>query len=232
MKRLEISFGALVTAVVLSVGAYLTACGDGGSNSEAAKSAVTACLRTTSCNIKPYPRLSNCLDAYNGLVQQNGLIAVLDTIYRCTNEANDCDAVRSCNGAGSSCDKNYQASCDGNKAVFCDLTDDRVYSYDCGKSGLGCKIDPTYAFSATCTGGQAASASLSSVVDCTSGSCEETGEACNIDSLDTCEGNELRSCISGNWIRFSCATLGMGSCETIVVAAGAYGRCSAVTSAL
>jgi|GEM_PF-6926521 hypothetical protein len=222
---------AMVAAVV-TVAGQLVACGDGGSDSGIKTSAVTACLRTTACNIKPYPRLSNCLDAYTGLVQENGLIAVLDGIYRCTNSAADCDAVRVCNGTGSSCDKKYKASCDGGKAVFCDLTDDRVYSYDCGSAGLTCQVDATYAFSATCVGGQSSTATLSSVVDCTSDSCEQTGESCNTDKLDECDGQDLRSCIDGQWVRFKCSVLGMGVCESVVVVNGTYGRCSSVTTSL
>jgi hypothetical protein len=172
------------------------------------------CIKSTACGVKAYPRLSDCLDGYRNLQVPAGLAPVLNAIYTCVEDAADCAAVRACHGAGQSCDSTYQASCAGDKAVFCDLIDYTTYSYDCAAHGLGCEIRSAggKAFDATCTGGSGGGAAAE--LDCGGGLCERTGESCTTgNDFDRCDGDRLEVCIDDRWVSIDCGKLGLGSCQ-------------------
>lgn len=193
---------------LLPLTAALSGCG-----SDAAPVA-RGCIKSTACNVKAYPRLSDCLDSYNNLHSPAGIGPVYDEIYSCVDEAGDCGAVQGCFGVGSSCDNTFQASCDGGKALFCDLIDHTTFVYDCAAHGLGCEIRPAggYAFDATCTGsgGQG-----SAGIDCGGGLCSKTGESCVTGNVfDRCNGARLEACVGDRWYSIDCAKLGLGPCQS------------------
>lgn len=174
-----------------------------------------ACLRAMACWIQPYVRVHGCLDNYRRRVVAYGTAAVMDDIYHCVNKASSCDEMEQCFGVGESCNSSFPARCDGNTAVYCDLIDGVTYSYDCGAFGLGCQVDPLITYAATCVAVRASTASATSILiglNCDDGACERTGEACDTDELDRCEGARVRSCIDGEWVLFNCEVLGLRSC--------------------
>ncbi len=195
-------------------GWVLGSCGDDrpGSGLDP-ESLVAACVRTAACGIVARARVSDCVASYSDRVAALGLTPVIDPIYRCANGATGCAAIARCFGAGGACDASFSGRCDGQRAVFCDLIDDRVYSYDCGGAGLDCAVDPSHAFAADCIGGGATVGGLRLAASCPEDRCHETGEACDADSLDRCAGAALQSCLGGQWVEFDCAALGLGACE-------------------
>jgi hypothetical protein len=173
---------------------------------------VEACIVSTACGVKAYPRVSDCLDAYFNLHRRFGLGPVYDAIYRCANAANgNCEAVRACFGSlaeESPCDTSFTARCDGNRAVFCDTIDRRVYSHDCAWAGLVCKVPSEPAFDAhcttdTCTPGSPPTCDASRQLTCHSNGiievvdCGSQGLSCgisNITGLAECVGESKDAC--------------------------------------
>lgn len=86
-----------------------------------ADSLVYACIRSTACGVKPYPRVSNCVAYYSDMLVPLGQAPLYDTIYGCANKADSCSALKQCFGVADVCGSGYQATCQDGKAVFCDL---------------------------------------------------------------------------------------------------------------
>lgn len=185
-------------------------------------SAVRACIRSTACDVKSYPRVSNCVDDLR-VRPSPALTAVLASIYRCVNLAQSCAEVEACYGAQGHCEREYAAKCEGRVAVTCDLIDKRVYRYDCGAVGASCRVDPVHAFDATCDGPPTnIEVKPIFVPDCGDGTCT-IGAACNSDALNRCAGEQLETCIDRAWVRYDCARLGLGPCEEMP---NGWARCS------
>ncbi|MCB9556364.1 MAG: hypothetical protein H6707_09700 [Deltaproteobacteria bacterium] len=149
----------LLSMTLLAGGLRLLLCCGSAAPIEA-DALINACIRTTACGLSAYPRVSNCVDAYNNLHRRFGISAAYDAAYRCVNSAGDCEAVFRCFGTSrqtAGCDTSFQARCIDGKALFCDTIDKRAYSLDCGAAGLGCAIDPVGAFKAVCTPGSCSS---------------------------------------------------------------------------
>jgi hypothetical protein len=176
---------------------------------------VHACVRSTACNVRAYPSVSNCVDYYKTLLNELGLVPVYNEIYRCTVEARDCQGIKDCFGVTGPCDKDYTARCESGMAIFCDLIDHTTFKLNCGAAGLECQIDAQGSFSATCVKGSSTPKDdpmLPTGVDCGDGSCETTGESCSTDEFDRCEGEKLKVCLDGEWVIFDCAALNLGPC--------------------
>ena len=173
------------------------------------------CIKSTACNVKAYPRLSDCLDGYNNLHIPIGLGSVYDGIYDCVDKAADCAAVQACHGAGQSCDNTFQASCSGGQALYCDLIEHKSYRFDCSEHGLGCEIKPAggFAFDATCTGGSTSHDKAK--LDCGGGLCKSTGQSCvSGNEFDRCAGDRLEACVDDKWVSIDCSKLGLGPCQS------------------
>jgi hypothetical protein len=185
---------------------------------------VKACIKSTACGVKAYPRVSDCVDGYRNLIVPSGQAPVYDAIYACVVAAADCAGVRGCHGGGGACDNSYQASCAGGRAQLCDLLDKRVYSLDCGGQGLGCEVKSVggYSFDAACTG--PAGEGQAGAVDCGGDACTRSGQGCATgNDFDRCAGEKLESCLGNEWVSFDCGKLGLGPCvpATIAAACGA-----------
>ncbi len=185
---------------------------------------VKACIKSTACGVKAYPRVSDCVDGYRNLLVPSGQAPVYDAIYACVVAAADCAAVWACHGRGASCDSSFQASCAGGRAQLCDLLDKRVYSLDCGGNGLGCEVKSAggLGFDAACTGsggdGQAGAA------ECGDGSCSRTGQGCTTgNDFDRCAGERLETCLGNEWVAFDCGKLGLRACAAGTIAAACGG---------
>lgn len=154
--------------------------GDGGGGALGGQELLNACVTASACRIKAYPTLASCVDAYYTLYLNQGLGKMWDAIYRCVNNAGgDCTKVATCFGRRGTCDNTYQAACEGDVAVGCDLIDRRVYAVNCAAAGQTCHVRSDQKFSAICTPGK----------NCFMSSCEQ-------DKLFSC-GNgylELRDC--------------------------------------
>jgi len=187
-------------------------------------SLVEACIRATACDVKPYPRVSNCKDYYGDMLVPLGLAKVYDGIYTCTNGASTCAQVKACFGVTETCDGSYPARCDNGRAVFCDLLDKTTFAYDCAGAGLTCELDPQYGFAATCSGEAASPSALTSTLECQGDMCQRTSEPCQEDALDRCDGDNLQACLDGEWVSFDCVALGLGACQR---EAGGWARCGA-----
>lgn len=185
---------------------------------------VKACIKSTACGVKAYPRVSDCVDGYRNLLVPSGQAPVYDALYACVVAAADCAAVRACHGAGGSCDSSFQASCSGGRAQLCDLLDKRLYMLDCGGQGLGCEVKSAggLSFDAACTG--PAGEGQAGAVDCGGGLCSRTGQGCTTgNDFDRCAGERLEACLGNEWVSFDCTTLGLRACtpQTIAAACGA-----------
>jgi hypothetical protein len=123
-----------------------------------------------------------------------GLQQIYDQLFRCVNAAGgDCTTAYACFGshpAAGSCDQSFEAYCDGNKAVTCDLLDKRVYTYDCGAAGLSCAVKHEAAWEAACTTG-----------------------TCDAGFQRRCEGDDLLTCYEGVIVLSDCAAAGMACDE-------------------
>ena len=87
---------------LLSIAAVLApSCGGGGGSGRIGdEELVLACIRSTACGVRAYPRAANCVEAYYTLHLRFGLGPVYDAIYRCVNAAaGDCDKIYACYGA-------------------------------------------------------------------------------------------------------------------------------------
>lgn len=193
---------------------------------------VYACIRSTACGVKPYPRVSNCVAYYTEMLVALGKAPLYDTIYGCANGAETCGALRQCFGVTETCNSSYQARCtpDG-KAVFCDLLDKTTFTYDCKAAGMGCALDSQYGFAAKCVPAAGAGASpakgqMKTTVDCSDKRCVKTGNSCSEDDLNRCSGDDLQACLGGEWITFDCAKLKLGACQS---QAGGWASCGAAS---
>lgn len=213
-----------VLGVLVAMGA---ACGgeDAPPNGSEDGILVFATVRSTACDVQPYPRVSDFLNFYQVELTPKGQHPVYNKIYRCTNGAETCQDIKACYGVGGSCDMTYKAICDGGKAVFCDLIDNTTFTFDCAGSGLGCKVDATNPFVATCTGA-GDEKPLPTTVACEDARCTKTTEACTQDDYNRCDGDRLQACLAGTWLTIDCAALGLGACTTVTVGVTKWARCS------
>jgi hypothetical protein len=148
-----------------------------------------ACVASSACAVRPYPRVSNCVDAYYSLHVPFGLGPVYDAIYRCVNAARGgCDEVFACYGthrAAGRCDTGFKAHCDGSKAFSCDTLAGRVFVYDCAAAGLSCLVQASQSFDAHCSTG-----------------------SCDASYARRCDGARLSSCADGVIETTDCAAHG------------------------
>jgi len=183
------------------------------------RSAVRACIRSTACGVKSYPRISNCTDDLRTVLNE-AMATVLDSIYFCVNHARSCKAVKECYGVIGPCEQSFVASCTDNTAVTCDLIDKLVYRYDCGAAKSTCKVDPKYTFAATCMG-------TSDTLPELEANCEDRactfGDACKSDALNQCDGDRLKVCIKGRWVSYDCGALFLSPCK---MSKNGWGSCS------
>ncbi len=190
-----------------------------------------ACLVSSSCGLRPYPRASNCVDAYHTLQRAYGLGPIFNALYRCVNQAASCGAAAACWGidrAAARCDTSFKARCDGDRAISCDALTGFAYAESCGEAGLACAV-PTSSqpFEARCTPGTCDGAARrcdgSRLLSCSSGvlevddcglrglacaveGCAGTGEACSSGGFTArCEGETAVSCVGGRVQREDCA---------------------------
>ena len=188
---------ATLVVSVLVLGCGETPGGNGGVDSsviaDAAIQSITreqvaeACLRTSACDIKTYPRLSSCLEAYFDLFRPLGLGPVYDKIYACVNAARgDCTAMATCFGWGAACDGSYKATCEGDVAISCDLIQGRIYRLNCNHAKLTCGIKSGSTATANCTPG-----------------------TCGSSYSDRCEGSRELVCGAGIIEMRECAEFGM-----------------------
>jgi hypothetical protein len=205
-------------------------CGSDGSlpaePTEADRSLIFACIRSTACGVKSYPRVSNCLSGYG----VEGPAPALDPIMLCANRARSCTELERCYGPLQECDASFKATCTDGRAIYCDLIDRRTFAYDCASLSMVCAVDPQYAHAATCTGSphpQPGQQTLSSRLTCAEDQCIPTGQPCSSDEFDRCSGAELQSCLAGQWVTFYCDRLGLGPCKEISTGSSRYARCSA-----
>ena len=150
---------------------------------------VHACVRSTACDVKAYPRVSNCIDAYYNQLRGFGIGPSYDSIYACINAARSCEDMYNCYGTSQlagACDQSFAARCEGDRAISCDLLDDRVYIVDCAISGLKCEVKSTNAFEASCSPGK-----------------------CDTSYKRRCDGNKLLSCNDGVIVIEDCGADGL-----------------------
>ena len=173
-----------------------------------------ACVAATSCKVKSYPRVSDCVTAYYNLHRKFGLGPIYDEIYKCTLKADgECDEVFYCFGAhryAGDCDSSFAAKCEDGRAMSCDLQDKRVYSYRCATAGLTCAVRDKQTFEAYCTSGTCKVSSFmpkcdnNRVVRCVNGvieveDCAASGLICGKDATtgaSRCIGESTSSCNS------------------------------------
>jgi len=186
---------------------------------------VEGCIKSTACNVRAYPRVSDCVDGYLNLQVPGGLAPVYNAIYDCVVPAADCTAVKACHGVGQSCDSSFKASCDSGKAFFCDLIDKTTFTHDCDRHGLGCQIQGAggLTFDATCVGD--GGGGMSGAVDCGGGLCQRTGKGCTTgNDFDRCDGERLEACLDNEWVSFDCGKLDLGPCQQ----SAQWGNCGPV----
>lgn len=169
---------------------------------------VNACARTSACKISAYPAVYSCVEAYFKLHLPQGLGPLYDSLYRCVNAAaGDCEAMVKCYGGRGSCDNKYKATCEGSKAVSCDLLDKRVYVFDCTRAEMSCGIMSNQTVAASCTPGACASGYPSRcegdrLLTCTADivevqDCRALGMFCyQGDTGPVCRGNRRQTCAS------------------------------------
>jgi hypothetical protein len=186
--------------------------GGGGSDSAVGPGALSgqqlmeACVRASACRVKTYPALANCVDAYHNLFRPQGLAPIWDKIYRCVNAAGgDCKAIEKCFDYRGTCDSSYKASCEGKRAVSCDLIDGKVYGVNCADANLDCAVKKGSTFEASCTPGECYS-SLGNLCKgdsywkCNLGlieidDCSLRGMKCVKDqNVEGCQGNQSQTC--------------------------------------
>lgn len=199
---------------------------DAGANN--VNALVYACVKSAACDVRAYPRISDCVNDYKTRVVKKGLGLVYDQIYRCTRDAKSCDQVKACFGHVGNCSASDKAMCYKGKAMYCDLIDNSTYTYDCQAAGLSCKVDPSDPFTATCTGG-GAHTPMPATVSCGDGRCTDTGQACSSAPLNRCSGDKLQACLGGKWVLFHCEQMGMQPCGLKTVGTSTWGRCRPFT---
>lgn len=187
---MKTSLGLLAAAVVLAAMVLVTwSCGDEETvtiTPVTHDNLVQACIVSSACKVKTFPRVSNCVDAYYNLDVKFGKARIYDKIYQCVVDAEgDCDEVYQCYGTdryAGGCDTTYRAYCDGDTAYNCDTLANRVFAFECKLAGLTCSTRDPATFEA----------------DCTTGTCSGASR--------TCEGDVLVSCkTDGNLETFDCS---------------------------
>lgn len=152
---------------------------------------IDACIATSACGVKQWPKVSSCLDAYYTLAAPQGITPVYDKIFHCVNAAKgDCSAVFECYGSSryaGSCDTTYKATCEGDSAYSCDAIARKVFIYDCTAAKLVCRTKQQSSVDAYCSRGS-----------CTPGQYKTA-----------CEGNVLLSCVDGVIQADDCAARGL-----------------------
>ncbi len=215
---------SIALATALAVG--LIACqNQDGPGQPDLQSVASACMRATACDVQPYARIGACMFTFAELSLQYGESSVLSGVYDCVNGSDRCSEVRACFGEGTPCSSAYNAVCDGDTAVYCDLLDGKTYRYECGDYGLGCRVDPQIRYLASCVPVEQATASAEPLhlsLQCDGTFCERTGEACDENLPDECTGQDVVACIEGETIHFNCHTLGLRNCA---MEDNGWGRC-------
>jgi len=224
IRRAAPTLCAIAVLVVPSCG------GGGGSGRISDQELVQACIRSTACGVRAYPRAANCVEAYYTLHLRFGLGPVYDAVYRCVNAAaGDCEKIYACYGANrlaGSCDSSFVARCDGSRAVSCDLTTHRVLSFDCGAAGLVCQTKAEQSFEAVCTtatcSGSGASCDGERLLTCRAGvievdDCQAQSLVCGTGArgLTGCVGSTGEECIAGDY---------SASCDGVTAVTCASGR--------
>jgi len=180
----------------------LLACSDDGESKPLEQitfdALVNACIVSSACGVKRYPKVGECVDYYYTTHLPLGLGPVYDRIFGCLAQAKgDCAAAFDCYGshkAAGRCDTTYVAKCEGSKALSCDTLagpdgDGRVFTFDCADAALTCSTRK--------------SGSLFEA-DCTPGPCSAPG------TNRKCEGDRRISCkADGNIEVIDCAVQGL-----------------------
>ena len=200
---------------------------DAGANN--VNALVHACVKSSACGVRSYPRISDCVNDYKTRVLSKGLGPVYASIYRCTRDATSCDQVKACYGEVGSCSSSDKAMCYKGKAMYCDLIDNATYTYDCQAAGLTCKVDASDPFTATCVGGNGNQTPLPEAASCGDGTCTKTGQACSSAPLNRCAGQKLQACLQGKWVLFNCEKMGLQPCGLTTVGTSTWGRCRPFT---
>ena len=191
--------GGLCAAALLA--AALTSCGDDGGEAPPSVDPVSldqlieACVVTSGCGVKVWPKVLNCLDAYYDLAKPRGSGPVFDRIYQCVIAAQgDCTKVFDCYGSNryaGSCDNgNFTATCEGDSRYTCDTIAHKVFISDCAVAKLSCKT----------------STSPPVTAHCTRGACKPTS------FKTTCEGSILVSCLASGVIQTDDCGVDGGKC--------------------
>jgi hypothetical protein len=108
-----------------------------------------ACVRMHSCGVFQLTHVHQCIYRFEMQdIMWDGKAPMYKKLHLCVNKAKgNCTAVRACFGAKAEdpiCDNNenqYQGSCNGEVAQFCDTGDKRIYRIDCAAGGLKCALD-------------------------------------------------------------------------------------------
>lgn len=188
--------------ITLLCAVILTGCGDddvsGNNNNNGTgiigrQEALEACLASDACGVMPFLYASLCLEANWDQQYHTSTLPIWNTLYRCVlDSAGDCDAVLACYGGGAApaaCGSTQEGYCDGDKRVFCDTFDNRLYVQDCASANQVCRIAEV-------------AVGVPAPV-CVAGPCEgdpDPGE---------CRGNLLLSCDQGSRYLRDCAALGL-----------------------
>ncbi len=200
---------------------HLAGCGDASSATPTVgEDIASACVRSAACELRAYPRVRECLANYEQLNGQSG--GAYQPLLACVNEADDCNAMAACHGRGQPCDASFPAFCDGDAAVSCDLFDNWTYRLDCAAVGGTCEVSG--GFTARCKRGDSSPPDPLPDLECPGGACQPVGGSCTSDAFDRCGADGgLEACVSGAWVRFECAALGLGPCQQQSLG---FGRCT------
>ena len=207
----------LFTSLAVLCGALAQSCG-GGDDGPIGDDVASACVRAAACDIKVGVRTRDCIDYFRTTLTQLGLAPLYAAIYRCVNRASGCKAIGLCFGQGPPCGASFDERCEGDVAITCDLQDQRIYQLDCASVGQRCAKTSQ---GVTCI--EQGQGELLADLSCDGDNCNVQSEACNSDALDRCIGDDVESCLQGQWVRFHCASLGLGGCQT---QSAGFGRCT------
>jgi hypothetical protein len=166
------------------IAAALTSCGDDVAevpppDPVSLDQLIEACIVTSACGVKKWPKVSNCVDAYYDLAKPQAITLTYDKVYQCVRAAEgNCTDVFTCYGSNryaGSCDTTYTATCDSDQAFSCDAIARKVFIYDCAVAKLSCQTKKTSSVDAYCSRGT-----------CTPGKYKTA-----------CEGDTVLSCVDG-----------------------------------
>jgi len=223
----------LPTLLLAAFALLLAACG--GEEILPLETLTRGCLARNACDVLAYPRVADCVAGYYDLQLYYGLGAVYAKAYRCAAAIKgDCVAIAQCFGVqrgGPRCEKSFVGSCDGARALSCDLISGQSYSEDCALAGLSCAVPTSGGFSARCSPGacdasfrrrcqgtraESCADGLIEVVDCAARgqTCLEAGGAASCVGASSescasgqprCEGQIAVSCVGGRVARQDCS---------------------------